>query len=72
VRIALTRVPSIIATGKPFSGEFRMMIALARGKPCRRFAGKLAIHFMPTAGLLPFIDANSALKRPFNSLSTVS
>jgi len=64
VRMALMMVPSITAIGMPVSGQFKMINALARGKPRSRLAGKLPIHFMPIARTVPPMDAKSALKRP--------
>jgi hypothetical protein len=54
VRIALTTVPSITASGRPVVRSDRRMTALARGRPFRSgFWGTLGIHLRPATSNSP-------------------
>ena len=54
VRIALTTVPSMTASGRPVSRSDSSTSAFARGSPLRAgLAGTLGIHFSPATSKSP-------------------
>ena len=68
VRIALTTVPSITASGRPVARSDRRTSAFARGRPFRSgLSGTLGIHFRPATSNSPPTYAGMAMIRPSRS-----
>ncbi|KQV19750.1 hypothetical protein ASC99_22335 [Kitasatospora sp. Root107] len=63
VRKPLILAPSSRATGNPVVVSLSTMAAEARGRPSRRFSGKLEIHLMPIAGTGSGTYAGRAITR---------